>query len=154
LYTTSRKASSVRLITQFPNCFWWDLRGEPADNPNSVAHGASVCPHVAPGPQGWRAAPGPIAGRISPLAAPGNAVKLTVNDQEFTQKLNVLKDPYSAGSESDIGEEMKLLIALRDDLETVSEAVNQIELLRSHLVSLDRGLGNAETTRPVGLRCL
>ncbi len=61
----------------------------------------------------------------------------------------MLKDPHSTGSESDIGEQMKLLTALRDDLETVSETVNQIELLRSQLVSLDRGLGSAETTRPV-----
>jgi len=44
---------------------------------------------------------------------------------------------------------MKLLTALRDDLESVSETVNQVELLRSQLVSLDRGLGNGETARPV-----
>ena len=107
-------------------------------------------PEIAPGPQGWRAAPGSMGGRISLLAAPGAyTVKLTVNDQEFTQKLNVLKDPHSTGSEADIGEQMKLLTALRDDLETVSQTVNQIELLRSQLVSLDRGLGDAETARPV-----
>jgi hypothetical protein len=72
-----------------------------------------------------------------------------LNDQEFTQKLNVLKDPHSTGSESAIAEQTKLLTALRDDLESVSGAVNQIELLRSQLVSLDRGFGDGETARPV-----
>jgi hypothetical protein len=105
-------------------------------------------PEVAPGPQGWRVAPG--AGRLSLLAAPGvYTVKLAVNDQEFTQKLNLLKDPHSTGTESDIVAQMKLLAALRDDLESISQSVNQIEMLRSQLVSLDRGLGNAETARPV-----
>jgi hypothetical protein len=84
------------------------------------------------------------------LAPPGvYSVKLTVNDQEFTQKLNVLKDPHSTGSESDIAEQMKLLTALRDDLEAVSESVNKLEMLRSQLVGLDRGLGDGETARPV-----
>jgi hypothetical protein len=129
------------------NRAWWDLRGEPTTQIRlRTAH--QYAPEVAPGPQGWRAAPG--AGRISLLAPPGvYSVKLTVNDQEFTQKLNLLKDPHSTGSESDIGEQMKLLTALRDDLETVSESVNKIEFLRSQLVSLDRGLGNGETARPV-----
>jgi len=42
-----------------------------------------------------------------------------------------------------------LLMALRDDLESISESVNQIESVRSQLVSLDRSLGNTETARPV-----
>jgi len=129
------------------NRVWWDLRGVPSSQirlrtPHQYA------PEVAPGPQGWRAAPG--AGRISLIAPPGvYTLKLTVNDQEFTQKLNVIKDPHSTGSESDIAGQMKLLTALRDDLENVSQSVNQIELLRSQLVSLDRGIGSAESTRPV-----
>jgi hypothetical protein len=129
------------------NRVWWDLRGEPTTQIRlRTAH--LYAADVVPGPQGWRASTG--AGRISLLAVPGvYTVKLTVNDQDFTQKLNVLKDPHSTGSESDIAEQMKLLIALRDDLESVSETVNQVELLRSQLVSLDRGLGNGEAARPV-----
>jgi photosystem II stability/assembly factor-like uncharacterized protein len=129
------------------NRVWWDLRDEPTSQIRlRTAH--QDAPEVAPGPQGWRAAPG--AGRISLLSPPGvYTVKLTVNDQEFTQKLNVLKDPHSTGSESDIAAQMKLLTALRDDLERVSQHVNQIELLRSQLVSLDRGIGYAESARQV-----
>ncbi|HEV3037209.1 MAG TPA: sialidase [Candidatus Angelobacter sp.] len=129
------------------NRVWWDLRGEPTTQIRlRTAH--PYAPEVAPGPQGWRVAPG--AGRLSLLAAPGvYTVKLAVNDQEFTQKLNLLKDPHSTGTESDIVAQMKLLAALRDDLESISQSVNQIEMLRSQLVSLDRGLGNAETARPV-----
>jgi photosystem II stability/assembly factor-like uncharacterized protein len=129
------------------NRVWWDLRDEPTSQIRlRTAH--QFAPEVAPGPQGWRAAPG--AGRISLLSPPGvYTVKLTVNDQEFTQKLNVLKDPHSTGSASDIAAQMKLLNALRDDLESVSQNVNQIELLRSQLVSLDRGIGYAESARQV-----
>jgi len=131
------------------NRVWWDLRGEPTTQVRlRTTH--LYAPDVTPGPQGWRAAPGFIAGRISLLAAPGAyTVKLTVKDQEFTQKLNVLKDPHSTGSESDIAGQMKLLTALRDDLESMAESVNQIEMLRAQLVSLDRDLGDAETARPV-----
>lgn len=129
------------------NRVWWDLRSEPtAQIRLRTAH--LYATDIVPGPQGWRAATG--AGRISLLVVPGvYTVKLTVNDQEFTQKLNVLKDPHSAGSEADIAEQAKLLTALRDDVESVSQTVNQIEMLRSQLVSLDRDLGNGETARPV-----
>src|SRR5262249_53869975 len=75
------------------NRVWWDLRGEPTTQVRlRTAH--AIATEVALGPQGWRAAPG--AGRISLLAPPGvYTVKLTINDQEFTHKLNVLKDPHS-----------------------------------------------------------
>jgi len=129
------------------NRVFWDLRSELTTQIRlRTAH--QYAPEVAPGPQGWRAASG--AGRISVLVPPGvYNVKLTVNDQESTQKLKVLKDPHSTGSESDIAEQMKLLNSLRDDLESVSQTVNQIELLRSELVGLDRSLGNGETAKPV-----
>src|SRR5205809_7748745 len=73
------------------NRVWWDLRSEPTTQIRlRTTH--LYAPDIAPGPPGWRPAPG--AGRISLLAAPGvYTVKLAVNDQEFTQKLNVLKDP-------------------------------------------------------------
>ena len=131
------------------NRVWWDLRGEPTTQVR-LRTASTYAPELTPGPQGWRAAPSSIAGRISLLSPPGTyTVKLTVNDHEFTEKLKVLKDPHSTGSESDIGEQMKLLTALRDDVEGISETLNQIELLRSELVGLDRGLGNAEAARSV-----
>jgi photosystem II stability/assembly factor-like uncharacterized protein len=131
------------------NRVWWDLRDEPtAQIRLRTAH--LYAKDVVPGAQGWRAATGGVSGRISLLAPPGTyTVKLKVNDQEFTQKLNVLKDPHSTGSESDIAEQTKLLSALRDDLETISGSVNKIEILRSQLVNLDLGLGSGETARPV-----
>src|SRR5437762_10781230 len=44
---------------------------------------------------------------------------------------------------------MKLVTALCDALQAVTEFVSRTELLRSQLVSLGRGLGNAETARLV-----
>src|SRR5262249_29237284 len=129
------------------NRVWWDLRGEPTTQIRlRTAH--LYASDILPGAQGWRGASG--AARISLLVPPGvYTVKLRVNDQEFTQNLKVLKDPHSSGSESDIAEQMKLLTALRHDLESVSETVNQIEMLRSQLLTLDRGLGSGETAKPV-----
>jgi photosystem II stability/assembly factor-like uncharacterized protein len=131
------------------NRVWWDLRGEPTTQVRlRTTH--LYASEVTSGPQGWRAASGSVAGRISLLVAPGAyTIKLKVNHQEYTQKLNVLKDPHSTGTESDIAQQMKLLGALRDDLEAVSESVNHMELLRSQLVSLGRGFDNTETVRPV-----
>jgi photosystem II stability/assembly factor-like uncharacterized protein len=128
------------------NRVWWDLRGEPTSQIRlRTAH--LVATELVPGPQGSRASG---AGRLSLLAPPGvYTVKLMVNDQQFTQKLNVLKDPHSTGTESDIAEQLNLLTALREDLESVAETVNQIEMARAQLAGLDRSLGNAETARPV-----
>jgi hypothetical protein len=50
------------------------------------------------------------------LAAPGNyTVKLKVGDQEFNEKLEVKKDPRSAGTLADIQEQLKLQLEIRED---------------------------------------
>ncbi len=129
------------------NRVWWDLRGEPTTQVR-LRTDHLYATDLHPGPQGWRPAPG--AGRFSLLEPPGAyTLKLTVNDQEFTQKLTILKDPHSTGSESEIGEQMKLLASLRDDIEAVSNTINQIESLRGQLTGLDRDLGQQESFKPV-----
>jgi len=129
------------------NRYWWDLRGERTEQVRlRTSH--QYATDINPGPEGWRNAPG--VQRLSLLEPPGAyTVKLTVNDQDFTAKLNVLKDPHSTGTEADIAEQTKLLTSLRDDMEAVGDSINQIEVLRSQLVNLDRTIGNGETIRPV-----
>jgi hypothetical protein len=85
--------------------------------------------------EGWRALP--EGGRITILTPPGTyTVKLTVDGQEFSQSLTVLKDPNSGGSESDIQKQMAMLFEIRKDIESAADMVNQIESIRAQLETL------------------
>jgi hypothetical protein len=72
-------------------------------------------------------------------------VKLSAAGQEFTQKLVVLKDPNSGGSEDEIKEQNQLSLKLKDTLNTAAETVNAIESLRAQIVSLKRAVGASPT---------
>jgi hypothetical protein len=76
-------------------------------------------------------------------------VKLAVGGQEFTQKLNVIKDPHSTGTENDIATQTQLVAALRDELNTLAAGVNQIESLRAQLATLTRELGNDDNAKAI-----
>jgi photosystem II stability/assembly factor-like uncharacterized protein len=80
---------------------------------------------------------GTFGGFMGFLAAPGAyAVKLKVGDQEFTEKLEVRKDPRSAGTLEDIKEQVKMQLEVREDLNTVSDMISQIEWMRKQLYDL------------------
>ena len=129
------------------NRAWWDLRSEPSTEVRLTTR-PLYAPDVPLGPAGWRPAPG--VGRISLLAPPGTyTVKLTVGGQQFTQKLNVLKDPHSTGTETDIEAQIKLLSALRDEMNTLAVSVNQMESLRVQLASLEKELGTDDTAKAI-----
>ena len=129
------------------NRVWWDLRFEPSTEiklKTSPLH----APDVAVGPEGWRLAPG--VGRISLLAPPGTYnVTLTVGEEKFSQKLNVLKDPHSTGTESDIQSQTKLLSALRDEMNAMADSLNQIESIRAQLAGFEKELGTDDTSKAV-----
>ena len=129
------------------NRVWWNLRSEPGTEIRLTTR-PLYAPDVPLGPAGWRPVPG--VGRISLLAPPGTyTVKLTVGGQEFTQKLNVLKDPHSTGTESDIEAQTKLVSALREEMNTLAASVNQIESLRVQLTSLENQLGTDDTAKAI-----
>jgi hypothetical protein len=93
-------------------------------------------PHLQVGTEG-RQAPG--GGRISILMPPGQyTVKLTVDGQELTQPLTVLKDPNTAGTEADIAAQVEFLRAVREDVVTAGESVERVEALRVQLQTLAR----------------
>jgi hypothetical protein len=74
-------------------------------------------------------------------------VKLSVDGQELSQPLIVRKDPNSGGTEADISTQMTMLFDLRKDLESGSQMVNQIELIRSQLLQLTATLeGSSNST--------
>ena len=129
------------------NRLWWDLRSE-----RSTEIRLRTTPLYAPdvpfGPEGWRKPP--AVGRLSVLAVPGTyTVTLTVGEEKFQQKLVVLKDPHTAGSEGDIQAQTRVQTALYDELNAMATTVNQIESLRSQLLALGKALGTDEVSKPL-----
>jgi len=117
------------------NRVYWDLEDEPNDEIRLLT-GYMYAPHLQVGTEG-RQAPG--GGRISILMPPGQyTVKLTVDGQELTQPLTVLKDPNTAGTEADIAAQVEFLRAVREDVVTAGESVERVEALRVQLQTLAR----------------
>jgi photosystem II stability/assembly factor-like uncharacterized protein len=116
------------------NRITWDLRHDPTREIR-LRTSPPFAPEVRVGPDGWRPKPG--GGRISMLTPPGTyTIKLAAGGQELTEKLVVAKDPSSTGTETDIQTQTKLLTAITEDLNSVADAINQIELIRAQLVGL------------------
>jgi hypothetical protein len=83
-------------------------------------------------------------GRVSLLASPGSTPS-----PSLWEKLVVLKDPHTTGSESDIQAQTRLQSALYDEMNTTAVTVNQIESLRAQLVALNKELGTDDASKPL-----
>src|SRR4029077_2785472 len=116
------------------NRVWWDLRTEQSRE-DRLRTSPAYAPEVRVGPEGWR--PLPEGGRMSVLVPPGTyTVKLTIDGQEFSQPLTVLKDPNAGGNDADIQKQTAVLFDLRKDLESAADMFNQIETIRGQLEKL------------------
>ena len=116
------------------NRVWWDLRTEQSKEVR-LRTSPAYAPEIRMNAEGWRSLP--EGGRMSLLVPPGTyTVKLTIDGQEFSQPLTVLKDPNAGGNDSDIQKQTAMLLELRKDLESVADMVNQIESIRAQLESL------------------
>ncbi len=74
--------------------------------------------------------------------APGTyTVRLTVDGQEFTQELEILKDPRSVGTLADIQEMVAMQLEVRDDITTISGMINEIEWMKKQLNDIEESLG-------------
>ncbi|HEV1996417.1 MAG TPA: hypothetical protein VGR03_18930, partial [Candidatus Acidoferrum sp.] len=129
------------------NRVWWDLRSE-----RSTEIRLRTTPLYAPdvpfGPEGWRKLP--AIGRLAVLALPGTyTVTLAVGEEKFTQKLNVLKDPHTSGSESDIQAQTRVQTALYDETNALAGTVNQIESLRVQIAGFEKELGTDEASKAI-----
>src|SRR2546427_2084543 len=129
------------------NRIWWDLRFERSEEIR-LRTSPLYAPDVKVGPEGWRSAPD--AGRISLLAPPGTyTVTLTLGDEKSSQKLKVLKDPHSGGTESDIQTQTQFLTGLRDEMNAIAASLNQIESIRAQLANLEKELGTDDTGKAI-----
>ena len=129
------------------NRVWWDLRFEPTKQIRLRTQ-PLYAPEILLNAQGWRTAPG--VRPMSVLAPPGvYTAKLTVGGKDYTQPLKVLKDPHSNGSEGDIQIQTKFMTSLTGTMNSVADAVSQIESLRAQLLELKSALGSEEASAHV-----
>jgi hypothetical protein len=85
-----------------------------------------------------------------PKAVPGTyTVKLTVDDTEQTQQLNILKDPHSEGTLEDIREQVALRLRMQEEFNKLVDAVEKAEWIRAQLEDLLRSIEADPAADPV-----
>jgi len=114
------------------NRFVWNLRYESANR--------------VPGYYLWEY----NGGARGPLALPGSyQVRLTLDGKSQTAPLEVKLDPRVLVSQADLEKEFNLLLQIREQLNRVYTAVNQIEDVRSQTDGMKRRLPPDESARSV-----
>ncbi|HLY61141.1 MAG TPA: sialidase [Terriglobia bacterium] len=117
----------------------WDMRHEP---PRLIAlrTEAPDNPHIWDEPRFRDKDSRPILhwgieeAEVGPVVTPGEyTVRLTVDGQTLTQPISVLKGPGAPGSDADIEATVKLQLRIRDDINEISDMVNQLEWARKQL---------------------
>ena len=68
-------------------------------------------------------------------------MRLTVYGESFKEPLEVLIDPHSPGTQQGIEASLKMQLRIRDDVNKVSDMVNQIEWMRKQLTDVETMLG-------------
>jgi photosystem II stability/assembly factor-like uncharacterized protein len=113
------------------NRFVWDLHYEEA--------------HRVPGYFLWEYEDG----ARGPLAVPGNyQVRLTANGKSQTAAFDLKIDPRVTVSQADLEKQFKLEMDIREELNRVYDAVNQIQDVREQLAGLKKRLG-PDSSKPL-----
>jgi hypothetical protein len=116
------------------NRIYWDLENESNPVPRMRTKPLHF-PEFAMDSGGTRAAAG--FGNILVLMPPGRyTVKLTVEGRDYTQPLEVRKDPHSAGTPEDIRTQAELLLRIQNDHKAAGELLTAIEEARASLQQL------------------
>lgn len=114
------------------NRFVWDLRYEEARR--------------VPGYYLWEYG----GGARGPVAAPGQyKVRLTAGGQTQTAPLELKLDPRVNVSQADVDQQLSVLLQIREQLNHVYDAVNQIQDVRSQLAGLKRRLPEGPGTKSI-----
>ena len=131
------------------NRVWWDLRYALTDEPR-LRTSPLIAPWVELGPEGWRPIPGSAAGRTVIMAPSGNyTVTVSVDGEETSGNLVVIKDPHTVGTQEDIQAQTSLLLEVRDVINSVAGMINRSEMIRSQIYALQDDLGDDENAESV-----
>ncbi|MBV9437704.1 MAG: sialidase [Acidobacteria bacterium] len=88
---------------------------------------------------------------LGPLVAPGTyTVKLVADGRTLTEKLTVLKDPNTTGSEADVDAATKLSLSIYNDANTSVRLINQLEWTRLQLQDMQKMLKAANADKSLG----
>jgi photosystem II stability/assembly factor-like uncharacterized protein len=124
------------------NRVWWDLRGEPS---------TEVTPRMRPvnaddfkmNPDGTRKFAMAGASRLSVLVPPGTySVTLTGAGPDATEHMTVLKDPNTAGSETDIQAQTTTIREVHEQMSRAAALINRAEAVRAQVVNLKTFIGD------------
>ena len=90
--------------------------------------------------------------QTGPMVLPGKyTVRLTVDGKTYTQPIEVLSDPRSTATDSQIAESVKLQLRIRDNVNSVTDMVNHLEWTRKQLKDIE-GMFTAEKAKPEVLK--
>lgn len=121
------------------NRVFWDLRYESSSTPRlrtiPLEHS-----HRDIGPSGWR--PPPDGGVVRPLAVPGlyQVTLVLEGHEQQSMWLEVLQDPESSASTSDMEAQLNLQLELRELSDSTGALINRIEWTRKSLEDLEERL--------------
>jgi hypothetical protein len=121
---------------RYPGARMTKLRTKPPGNPHVVEEKRFAATWIQ---EGWYPllSWGAFGGFRGFLAAPGTyTIKLSVDGKEFSQPLEIKKDPSSEGTLEDIQEQLKMQLDIREDLNAVSDMISQIEWMRKECYDL------------------
>ncbi len=114
------------------NRFVWDLRYEEA--------------HRVPGYYLWEYG----GGARGPVAAPGQyQVRLTVGSESQVAPLELKLDPRVNVPQADLAQQFNMLMQIKEELNLVYDAVNQIQDVWSQVAGLKRRLPENASTKPI-----
>ena len=148
-YWLKEKNDSVQLVIKNPagdtvrtiktkgvagiNRVWWNLQGEPTDK---------IVMRTEPQYADWydigkkrtrKSAIPPFA----ILVPPGTyTIAMSAGGEQFSQTIEVIKDPYSEGSLEDITAQTALMQQLYQDMNSVTAKINKIEIIKRQLLDL------------------
>jgi photosystem II stability/assembly factor-like uncharacterized protein len=120
------------------------LRTRPPGNPHVVEEQRF---HLQWEREGWYPIQswGTSAGFGGFLAAPGTyTVTVKVGGREYPQKLEVRKDPRSAGTVDDVKTQVAMQLEIRDQLNAASDMISRIEWMKKQVVDLTDALAGRD----------
>ena len=126
------------------NRVYWDLRYDTLPRPRLRTRPRHHS-HVSLEDQGYRLL---REGRsVAPLAPPGTyEIQLRTGGELYSQSLEVVKDPNSAGSLEDIEWQTGVVLDLREMMQTATRVIEEIEATRKQLDDLLSRLGEENKT--------